>query len=680
MIKLLITISILFYWGTSFPQGQIVELTSSMFDNNQQIKLAELDGWQPFKPTEITSQLQDSSGRVDCWLKLKFRLDDTFSNIELGISRGLWAATDVYIDGRHVQSFGNTGDPYEAYNPTLKYSTPVQLSVGEDHELSIHFVDYESVLTRRELKLKPGNLSELIQLTGPEYNRFIFDKTKESFALGGATVAISLILLFMNLLFLALNPTQKIFSQLSFLTTMVLLAACGSYLLYFYELGYDAEKIRFIVTNGIFLPVMNVMTLLILEQVILGRTSRLTKWIIALMPFASLLGHLFNISAPFGIINVTMLSYFAWLVITCRKQIVGAQWSVVVAMASMSLGAAVFVLFHKYAPDPFFENKLTAFVILSAPILILVYISVRYKEIILKVQQISEEKKVLLEQQNVLLERQVNQRTEELNASLENLKATQSQLVQSEKMASLGELTAGIAHEIQNPLNFVNNFSEVGKELLIEMRTELEKGNYEDAKTLADDVISNLEKINHHGKRADGIVKGMLQHSRTSSGQRELTDINTLADEYLRLSYHGLRAKDKTFNSRFETDFDPLVGKLHIVPQDIGRVILNLLTNAFHAVSEQKSKSDAGYEPTVSINTRKEQGLVMISVRDNGGGIPEKIKDKIFQPFFTTKPTGQGTGLGLSLSYDIVKAHGGKIEVESSPGLGTEFRITLPNT
>ncbi len=269
--------------------------------------------------------------------------------------------------------------------------------------------------------------------------------------------------------------------------------------------------------------------------------------------------------------------------------------------------------------------------------------------------------------------------------TLEELRNTQAQLIQSEKMASLGELTAGIAHEIQNPLNFVNNFSEVNQELLVEMKDEMQKGNYDEAKEIIDDVIGNEEKINHHGKRADAIVKGMLQHSRnSSSAAKEPTDINKLADEYLRLAYHGLKAKDKSFNATMKTDFDETIGNINIIPQDIGRVILNLINNAFYATIEKQKQGLANYEPTVTLKTLKNPPLggrgaeVVISVKDNGNGIPQKIVDKIFQPFFTTKPTGQGTGLGLSLSYDIVKAHGGELKVETKEGEGTEFIIQLP--
>ena len=313
---------------------------------------------------------------------------------------------------------------------------------------------------------------------------------------------------------------------------------------------------------------------------------------------------------------------------------------------------------------------------------------------------------------------ELTQQKEELEHTLDELRSAQAQLIHSEKMASLGELTAGIAHEIQNPLNFVNNFSEISNELIDEMKQELAAGSWQSATEIADVVKQNLEKINHHGKRADAIVKGMLQHSRTSTGKKELTDINALADEYLRLSYHGLRAKDKSFIADFKTDFDPSLPKINVIPQDIGRVLLNLINNAFYAVdrkakdlqhqpsqslgtdSELGAKNDqTQYRPTVTISTASfkspsedsrlneatGQLCVKIIVRDNGGGIPANIVDKIFQPFFTTKPTGQGTGLGLSLSYDIIKAHGGELSVKTNEGeslsageTGSEFIIQIP--
>ena len=324
-----------------------------------------------------------------------------------------------------------------------------------------------------------------------------------------------------------------------------------------------------------------------------------------------------------------------------------------------------------------YKNQLRSYILFSVLGVFLVLAIILYRNNIRK------------QRANVLLQNQKeeihNERSKVIKA-LEELKATQAQLIQSEKMASLGELTAGIAHEIQNPLNFVNNFSEVNKELLAEMKDEMDKGNLQEVKAIANDVIENQEKINHHGKRADAIVKGMLQHSRSSDsgiGVKEPVGINALADEYSRLAYHGLRAKDKFFNAKLKTDFDESIGNINIVPQDIGRVILNLITNAFYAVTEKKKENGEGFDPAVSVSTKRIDGKsdsyrVEVRVKDNGKGIPNKVLDKIFQPFFTTKPTGQGTGLGLSLAYDIVKSHGGELKVETKEGEGSTFIISLP--
>ena len=326
-------------------------------------------------------------------------------------------------------------------------------------------------------------------------------------------------------------------------------------------------------------------------------------------------------------------------------------------------------------------------------------------------RQKNEEEKRLLEAQKNALETQVAERTAELTkqndaleTTLEQLKATQNQLIQSEKLASLGELTAGIAHEIQNPLNFVNNFAELSVELALELKEEVNKLPIPDKdkgliEEILNDLTQNQEKINHHGKRASSIVKGMLEHSRASTGKKELTDINALADEYLRLSYHGLRAKDKNFNASMETHFETPLSKIDIIPQDIGRVLLNLFNNAFYAGLQKAKLGINGYEPKVTVSTHflalatpkgvtsegieeantEGVGFIEIRVKDNGTGMPDSVKAKVFQPFFTTKPTGQGTGLGLSISYDIItKGHGGTIEIDTKEGEYTEFIIKLP--
>ena len=306
-------------------------------------------------------------------------------------------------------------------------------------------------------------------------------------------------------------------------------------------------------------------------------------------------------------------------------------------------------------------------------------------------QAIHEEQQQALIEQNILLEQRVSERTaqlmeqkEALQSTLTELKASQLQLVQKEKMASLGELTAGIAHEIQNPLNFVNNFAEINAELLTEMKERLLEEPLPDAlkkdiDPLVHDLTENLHKILQHGKRADNIVKNMLQHSRKQSGEMQLTDFNALADEYLKLSYHGYRAKHKLFNCIINTSFDESIDKINIIPEDIGRILINLFSNAFYATNEKKKIKDSGYEPTVSLTTKKNGNKVELTIRDNGIGISQKFIDKIYQPFFTTKPTGEGTGLGLSMSYDIIKAHQGELKVESAEGEFAEFTITLNN-
>jgi len=392
-------------------------------------------------------------------------------------------------------------------------------------------------------------------------------------------------------------------------------------------------------------------------------------------------GAVWVIAPLFALITVCI-----YYIISSRKRLKGPPWAIAAGLLiSLVWALLFFFMFAKYQSFTFpYAPLFISGVYLSFPLSLMVYVAMRFKEIIQEVQQhakqvvqLSEERKEQALNQQKILQEEVNRQTVEIRTSLDNLKSAQAQLIQSEKMASLGELTAGIAHEIQNPLNFVNNFSDVSKELLDEMKEAMDKGDSDEAKEIMQDVIANLEKINHHGQRAGDIVKGMLQHSRTSTGQKELTDINELCDEYLRLSYHGLRAKDKSFNAKFETDFDTSLPNINVVPQEMGRVILNLINNAFYATNERKKLNEPGYEPEVIVSTRKEKDKVEIKVKDNGTGIPSTIKDKIFQPFFTTKPTGSGTGLGLSLSYDIVKAHGGEIKVETKEGEGTTFIVQL---
>ena len=427
----------------------------------------------------------------------------------------------------------------------------------------------------------------------------------------------------------------------------------------------------------------------------LDRMKSIYYWFIAIMllvdlPISIVLSDKKSIFLEIPHISFTVICFFQMIAAFRNKR--AGDWLIgMVALAVVAINLfSILFFFTGIQVVSYAAMGIIPFIITVS---VVIYLALRYgrtntflEQQLQRVQVLSEEniksekeKQQMLAGQNEMLEKQVTERTTELVKSLDDLKSTQTQLIQSEKMASLGELTAGIAHEIQNPLNFVNNFSEVNKELLAELKDEIKKGNLDEVNAIADDVISNEEKINHHGKRADAIVKGMLQHSRsTNNATKEPTDINALADEYLRLAYHGLRAKDKTFNATMKTDFDESIGNINIIPQDIGRVVLNLITNAFYVVNEKSKQNIAGYEPIVEVSTKKEGNKVLVSVKDNGNGIPLKVLDKIFQPFFTTKPTGQGTGLGLSLSYDIVKAHGGDIKVNTKKNEGTEFTIFLP--
>lgn len=378
-----------------------------------------------------------------------------------------------------------------------------------------------------------------------------------------------------------------------------------------------------------------------------------------------------------------LILYITFLIYT-KKEFHGTK-SHVTAYAPFAIASFLRALTEKFATSFFDEwgNYFEAGVAFSLiwMIVMLIITNRQQKALAEERQKTQEEEKQnkIMAEMKAQLEIQVKERTaeltrqkEELEQTVSELKTTQDQLIQSEKMASLGELIAGIAHEIQNPLNFVNNFSEVNKELADELLEEIEKGEIEEVKVLAKDILDNQEKVAFHGKRAEEIVRSMLQHSRNNSGEKELTDINQLADEYLRLAFHGLRAKDKSFNAEFETDFDESLPALQVVPQDIGRVLLNLINNAFQAVKEVD-------KPKVEVKTTDKKKDVEVVISDNGPGIPDEIKDKILQPFFTTKPTGKGTGLGLSMSYDIItKGHKGQLDFKSKMGEGTQFTISIP--
>ena len=698
-----ITILLLLTAQLCQAQDTTVILSTSMIDKaNEQINLGALNGWafkqgndaglaklnidtagwKRLRPNELSAKYADKNGLVEGWFRLKVKFDSSLLNKPIFFDFASWAATEFYVDGNLVTTRGNTGEngkAFSEYNGDLD-PVPMRFNTPAPHTLSVHFVGYLSPLPPYDLKAKT-QLNEILTLGGPNYliNSLKNAITGNTFTTLWLIVGAILSVLFWLLLFQ--NPKEKNLFWIALYTSAFTISIyCGISI----SIGtaYN-EYLAYTTLSDLFLPG----TLLLLLPILLIKAFKrklnsklilaliILYVLIALMPFLPssfiLIFRFIEVASLIFVLGICL-----YYVITSWKKLRGAQWAIVAGLILsliFLLATIVLVVNFKNLTPYLGYSYLTAF-FLSFPLSLLVYVSMRFKEIIKEVQlnakkvvELSEEKKLQAENQQKVLQEEVNKQTQEIRTTLDNLKSTQKQLIQSEKMASLGELTAGIAHEIQNPLNFVNNFSEVNTELIDEAGQEIDKGNISEAKSILSDIKENEEKINHHGKRAGDIVKGMLQHSRSITGVKEPTDINALSDEYLRLSYHGLRAKDKSFNAEMITDFDVNVGKINIIPQDIGRVLLNFFNNAFYAVNEKAKISANSYQPTVSVSTKKLENHVIITVNDNGNGIPKNIVDKIFQPFFTTKPTGIGTGLGLSLSYDIVKAHGGEIKVKSLP-------------
>ncbi len=651
-------------------------------------------GWKKLKPTDLSEKYADKNGRVEGWFRIKVTFDSSLLNKVLYVDFGQWASTAFYVDGELVAARGNMGEKgkdFREYNGgldplSIRFDTPAA------HILSLHYVGYLSPVPPYDVKTQ--SMKKVIRLGGPNYTTRLSNnyKTVYTFRTSWVVICATLSVLFWLLLFQ--NPKEKNLFWIALYTSALFIYTYYSYTDPSGTL-FNEFKIKIIISD-----LFQISTIVLLLPILLIKVFKRkinNKLILSLIILIVVNEIMTFLNSSFSIIFqyiyggsfIFVFGICLYYVITSWKNLKGAQWAIVgglIFTISILLGGFILSLILPNLFESQYSGLLfNSFFNLGFPFSLLIYVSMRFKEMIHEVQEnaqkvveLSEEKREQALIQQKVLEEEVTRQTCEIRQTLENLKSTQSQLIQSEKMASLGELTAGIAHEIQNPLNFVNNFSEVNTELLDELGEEADKGNLEEVKSLAKDIKENEQKITHHGKRADAIVKGMLQHSRSNSSVKEPTDINALADEYLRLAYHGLRAKDKSFNATLITDFDDSIGMIDLIPQDMGRVILNLITNAFYVVDEKKKQMSGDYVPTVSVSTKKTNNKIEISVKDNGNGIPPKVVDKIFQPFFTTKPTGQGTGLGLSLSYDIVKAHGGELKVETKQGEGTEFIISLP--
>lgn len=649
-------------------------------------------GWKPIDPVDERHHLKEVKDANIGWFRLNLQVDSSLQGKTVAFIVSGLGASEVYLNGKLVYKFGQVSSNYKTEQ--TRFFTNRLLSLKFDsHSPQVLAIRYS--FHKRNLYLKFTFVRPVFKIVLKKIDQAFADHVKDdnfdatlrsiqvSFYLPLGLLLLSLFLSFrlrkeylftgifcvcmfaailMHIFALSEPTTVTRSNTLLYITQILYITGAlsflnGTYILYkskrsgffyfimlyglfslcFYFISYDFSGLF----NTFFFPLINIEFLRINWQAV--RRRRPGAWIL----FAT--GLFLNIS----------LLCLIWFTINNQQE--AAAYLQSVCFIIPGIGLSFF-----YASE--FARTLSALRLRAIEVEKLSH------EMIAK----EKEKQQILGAQNETLEQQVAERTAALSQSLQELKETQNHLFQREKMASLGELTAGIAHEIQNPLNFINNFSEVNAELIGEMQEEIEKGNADTAKNIARDIQQNFEKISYHGKRADGIVKGMLQHSR-SSGTKEPADINKLVDEFLRLAYHGLRMKDKAFEATMKTEYDKSIEKITIAPNDVGRVILNLITNAFYAVNEKrKAATEKSYDPVIFVSTKSLGTNIEIRVRDNGNGIPPQLLDKIFQPFFTTKPTGQGTGLGLSISYDIIKAHNGELEVETKENEFTEFIITLP--
>ena len=676
-----------------FKKGSELDWKDRDFDDSD---------WEQIGPGSISIDKAEDDGALEGWFRLKIKADSTLNSIPVFLYLDNYGqAIDTYLNGRKIHSIGQIETDTSEYKRARKYDflnfIPVEIIPDSVYTLALHYVNkpmsFPANLLAKDFSLQFW--TSFLDYDSTQYlenkERINSNSTIVALALTGIITIIFWLLFLIDrkdltILLTALCITGFFFMSLNrFLHSSVM------------SLGIEQ------VYNLTFLGVLSSsliigMIPLIFAKIFTGHTPKILWSIFPLMMVVSIV-NLFvafdqSIKDGFAFILFTsILIYCLYLVIRSWKSLHGSQWAVVIGILIMLFIVFVSIVYFAYLNPDAGESiafgqatTILTIVLLIFPLSLLAYAMLRFREVNEEVKsnaaqlvKVTEEKRQQTLNQKVVLEQEVAERTSELRQSLSDLKSTQAQLIQSEKMASLGELTAGIAHEIQNPLNFVNNFSDVSSELIGEAKEELEKGDISELKDLLDDLNQNLEKISHHGGRASSIVKGMLDHSRESSGEKELTDINALCDEYIRLSYHGLKAKDKNFNAEFELDLDDKLPKIAVVPQDIGRVLLNIFNNAFYAVSSEASAKEDS--PKVTVSTEHLEKNIQITITDNGIGMSKETLEKVFQPFFTTKPTGQGTGLGMSISYDIVtKGHGGSIDVESKEGEGSVFVITLPKT
>ena len=688
--------------GWKFHIGDNLDWAKPDFDDS---------AWTPIDPTKDVAALPEIFNAQIKWLRLDFEVKNKLPN-PLGIAINQAGASEIYLNGHLIHQFGHfdtDSTKVKAYDPLeIPIFIPAD-SVGQYH-LAVRYalqpnIRYTNIFELTQNRLFKATLLNLVPTLNAQRDFRVYFVGVDMFKIG---VYFMLFVLHLAFYFYQRSNKTHLIIAICFLafTVLFIFKIIGQNQFsveyrYFnlnisnwsYSIGvcmlvyafYRMAKVR--LDNYYYAFVVLTLVSMFVPSFTYGGIF----W----QPILFLTGNIFGFMIMFRLTRIGLKKEIKGFWILGIAIMIAFFGTVCLATAILFLKFSISLItgykFFNYAISPYLFEVVVNIGSISIPLGLSLFMGIEgnetnkalSKQLVendqLKNEAIEQEKEkqYILATQNEILEKQVTERTAELNQSLNVLKSTQAQLIQSEKLASLGELTAGIAHEIQNPLNFVNNFSEVSSELVDEMNQELEKGDIIEAKEIANDLKQNLEKINHHGKRASSIVKGMLEHSRTSSGVKELTDINKLADEYLRLSYHGLRAKDKNgsttrFNSDYKTNFHENLPKIEVIPQDMGRVLLNLISNAFWAVKTVE-------KPLVVVKTEQTNNQIIIKVTDNGTGMTDEVKAKIFQPFFTTKPTGQGTGLGLSLAYDIVtKGHGGTLEVENVEGEGTTFIVKLP--
>jgi len=678
--------------GWKFQAGDNPKWASVGFDDTK---------WQSIDPGKDVDDFSKLTNGGIGWIRLHITVDSTLASQQFTAWVSQYSASEIYLNGKLILKYGTVSpDPAKviAYLPSRE-PIDIKLVPGKDNLLAVRLalqpglphvsISYAPLTT---FSIRVNNYNAALT----NYRDYLHSSKMFIifYTLSGGML---LIICIIHLVYFLVDRSQKVNLYYGLLNLFLCINPLPNEIWGIERFGNTSSQIWISVIQGfVFIPGM--LCLLMTIYSLFNYPHRLVFKILVLIGITSA-ASMFLIGTTgfiFCIVGFPIICFFEevyvciWAIKRQKKDAAIILTGLVLFVIFLVLGSSLDQ--SKISTQIAFEISLLVF-----PIGMSFYLGVqssltnkKLRSMLIEVQDLSAqnlaqeiEKQQLLARQNEMLEQQVTERTAALNQSLTELKSTQAHLIQSEKMASLGELTAGIAHEIQNPLNFVNNFSEVNKELLEELKAESKKPKAERddqlESELLSDLIENEEKINHHGKRADGIVKSMLQHSKASNGIKEPVNLNVIAEEYMRLSYQGLKGKNGLFDAEMATYFDPALPKVDIVKQDASKIFLNLFNNAFYAVNQKSKTAGAGYKPEVSVSTSLTNGQVVIKVKDNGIGIPDAIKEKIMQPFFTTKPTGEGTGLGLSLTYDmVVKGHGGSIQVESTEGQGSEFIVTLP--